>query len=175
MDLLLRRSYRALSLTAMLCFTLAVISDIHQAPVNCLITRAVTLSEELSTNCDSSNWVNETCNDLNGVLSIISHTVVPDYVDCIEIRLMPGTYMITEVHQIKTNVIVRGTSGVVVTFNLSDEYLASVNHSSGKPLYVLSFSDAEYVELSSIVFHNSPGLIGMYDILSVRVAECTFE
>ena len=164
----------------MLYFTLAVISDAHQAsvnqaPVNCLTTVTVTLTKELSTNCDSSNWVNQTCNDFNDVLSIISRSVVPDYVDCIEIRLMPGTYMITEAHQIRTNVTVRGTSGVVVTFNLSDEYLASVNHSSGKPLYVLSFSGAEYVELSSIVFYNSPGLIGMDDILSVRVAKCTFE
>ena len=75
-------------LTAMLYFVLAVISDAHQAPVNCLITITVTLTEELSTNCDSFNWVNETCNDLNSVLSIISHAVVPDYV---EIRLMPGT------------------------------------------------------------------------------------
>ena len=84
--------------------------------MNCLITITVTLTEELSTNCVNSNWVNETCNDLNGVLS---HTVVPDYVDCIEIRLMPGTYnMITEVHQIRTNVVIHGASGVIVTFNL---------------------------------------------------------
>ena len=48
---------------------------------------------------------------------------------------MPGTYMITEVHQIETNVVIRGGSGVVVTFNLSDEYLASVNHSSGSMYY----------------------------------------
>ena len=55
--------------------------------------------------------------------------------------------MITEVHQIRTNVVIRGASGVPVSFNLSDEYLASVNHSSGKPLYVAtrSFSDAEYM------------------------------
>ena len=83
--------------------------------------------------------------------------------------------MITEIHQIRTNVAVRGTSGVVVTFNLSNEYLASVNHSSGKPCYVLSFSDAEYVQLSSTIFYNSPGLIGMDGFLSVRVTECTFE
>ena len=76
--------------------------------------------------------------------SPLSHTLVPDYVDCVEIRLMSGTYMITEVHQIRTNVVIRGASGVPVSFNLSDEYLASVNHSSGKPLYVAT-SDAEYM------------------------------
>lgn len=95
--------------------------------------------------------MNQTCSDFNGVLSIISDAVVPDNVDCIEISLMPRTYVVTEMHQIRTNVAIRGTSGVVVTFNLSDEYLASINYSSGKPLYVLSFTDAECPLLCSIL------------------------
>lgn len=175
MNPILRRSCQALWLTAVLCFTMVVTSDAQQVPVNCSITVTVTLRDELSTNCNSSNWVNETCNDFNDVLSIISYTVLPDSVDCIEIRLTPGRHEVTEVHQIKANVAIRGASGVVVTFNLSDEYLAGVNHSSGKPLYVLSFTDAECIELSSIVFYNNPGLIGMDNILTARVTECTFE
>ena len=41
--------------------------------------------------------------------------------------------------------------------NLGDEYLASasVNHSGGQSLYMSSFSDAEHVDLSSIVLYNS--------------------
>lgn len=173
MDLCLRRL--AILLTMTLYLTLTVSSDAHQAPVNCLATVTVTMSRELSTDCSSSNWVNQTCSDFNGVLSIISHAIMPSDVDCIAIRLTPGTYLITEVHQIRTSVAIRGTIGVFVTFNLSDEYLASLNHSIGKPLYVLSFSDVEHVELSSIVFYDSPGIIGMDDIPNVRVVECTFE
>lgn len=173
MDLFLRQ---ALLLTTSLYLTRAVISDTRKLPpISCSVTVTITLREELSTNCDSSNWVNQTCSDFNGVLSIISHAVVPGNVDCIEISLMPGTHTITEVHQIGTNIAIHGTSGARVAFNLSDEYLASVNHSSGKPLYVLSFSGAGYVELSSIVFYDSPGLIGIDGVLSVRVVECTFE
>lgn len=166
---------QSLLLTTALYLTLAVTSDVHFLPTNCSTTVTITLREEPSTNCSISNWVNQTCSDFNGVLSIISDAVLPDNVDCIEISLMPGTYVVTEMHQIRTNVAIRGTSGVVVTFDFSNEYLASINYSSGKPLYVLSFTDAEYVELSSIVFYTSPGLIGMDDILSARVIECTFE
>ena len=173
MVLSLRGSHQALLLTAVLYFTLVVTSDIQKVSTNCLIT--VILNKELSIACNSSNWMNGTCSNFNDVLSIISSTDMPDYVNCIEIRLMPGRYLVTEVHLIKTNVAIRGESGVIVTFNLSEEYLASIEYSSGKPLYVLSFSGAQYVELSSIVFRNSPGLIGADDILSVRVVECTFE
>ena len=174
MGLCLRQS---LLLTTALYLTLAVTSDVLFLPTNCSTIVTITLRKEPSTvsNCSISNWVNQTCSDFNAVLSIISDAEVPDNVDCIEIRLMPGTYVVTEMHQIRTNVAIRGTSGVVVTFNLSNEYLARNNYSSGKPLYVLSFTDAEYVELSSIVFYTSPGLIGMDDILSARVMECTFE
>lgn len=166
---------QSLLLATALYLTLAATSDVHNLPTNCSTTVTITSREEPSTNCSSSNWVNQTCSDFNGVLSIISHAVVPDNVDCIEIRLLPGTYVVTKVHQIRTNVVFCGTNGVVITFNLSNVYLASINYSSGKPLYVLSFTNAEYVELSSIVFHTSPGLIGMDDILSARVMKCTFE
>ena len=170
MSHLLQVIYQALLLAATLCFTLAVSNKSQNVSQNC--STMVTLSEELSTDCNSSNWMSETCNNFNDVLSIISNN---DSVDCVEIRLMPGRYVLTEMHLIKTNIVIRGESGVFVTFNFSDEYLKSVNHSSGKPLYVLSFSDAKYVELSFIAFSSSPGLIGADSILSVRVVGCTFE
>ena len=145
-------------------------SESDNGHTSCLMI--VSISKEASTDCDNSTWVNGSC-DLNNILSIITQ-VVPDDLDCIEIRLMPGRHIIKEAHTLRTNIILNGENGVIVTFDMSKEYLASVNHSSGNPLYVLSFRDVDYVELSSIVFHNSPGLIGFDNIHNVRVVKSTF-
>ena len=144
-----------------------------KAHTDCLVM--VTVSKEQFSTCNDTKWVNATCGSLNNVLSIVSHTVMQDEFACIEVRLMPGRYVITEVHRIRTNVVLRGESGVFVTFDMKEDYLARMNYSSGNPFYTLSFSDAKYSELSSIAFYNSPGLIGFDSITSVKVIKSTFE
>ena len=158
-----------------LLLLLSFITTLESMKAHMDCSMIVTVSREPSMPCNDTSWINETCSNLNDVLSIISHTVLPDDVNCIEVRLRPGRYVLTEVHKIKTNIAIRGDSGATVTFDMPKEYLALVNHSGGNPFYVLSFSDADYTELSFIMFYDSPGLIGFDNVLIVWVVRSTFE
>lgn len=169
----LSRIPQPLLLLAVLLLSYVIPHQAIKAPVDC--STIVTVSKEPSMSCNDTSWINETCSNFNNVLSILSRTVLPDYLNCVEVRLRPGRHVLTAVYKMRMNIALRGDSGALVTFDMSKEYLARMNHSGGSPFYVLSFGDANYTEISSIMFYDSPGLIGFDNLLIVWVVQSTFE
>lgn len=128
---------------------------------------------------EKGSLANFTCNSLQDVLLSVSEnrTLSGDsgqFSSCVEVRLLPGVYVISEVIRIvgQSLVIWGDGTGVTVTFNFSDTFDPTLTHS---PFYVLSFTDCDVIEIRNVAFSQSPGIITTVNVDSVLVKECSFR
>ena len=114
--------------------------------------------------------LNQTCNDLQDVLMSVSlDQTSPSFEECVEVIMHPDKYIITEPITIQQNVVLRGTQNVMVTFKT----LYPTN--TLDPYYVLTFADSDYIGISGIDFHTSPGIITFQNVTNVVVEDCSFR
>ena len=128
---------------------------------------------------EKGNLANFTCNSLQDVLLSVSEnrTLSGDSgqsSSCVEVRLLPGAYVISEIIAVvgQSLVIWGDGDGVTVMFNFSGTFEPSLTHS---PFYVLSFTDCEVIEIRNVIFSRSPGIITMVSVDSVLIKECSFR
>ncbi len=85
----------------------------------------------------------------------------------------PGTYLINSTISIcNQSVILRGVDSVVVTFDLSSSFDPAETF---EPHYVIQLANLEYAEISGIDFNGSPGILGLENISTVVVSDCSFR
>ncbi len=118
--------------------------------------------------------VNQTCNDLEVVLLSIADAITTstEPFSCVEVVIHPGTYMINSAISISNqSVIIRGVGSVLVTFNSSTFDPTETLD----PYYVMQMSGLDYAEISGIEFSGSPGLVGLENVSTVVVSDCSFR
>ncbi len=114
---------------------------------------------------------NQTCNDLEVVLLSIADASTEPF-SCVEVVIHPGTYMINTTISINNqSVIIRGVGSVLVTFNSSTFDPTETLD----PYYIMRLSGLDYAEISGIEFSGSPGLIGLENVSTVVVSDCSFR
>ena len=116
--------------------------------------------------------LNLTCNDLQEALIAISNTVFHKSNSCIEVVISKGTHNITESVEIAQNVHIHGeqVGEVFVDFN------ATVKATQNKAFFsILTFLNADHVEISDIEFSNSPGIIAVENVTLVKVSDSSFR
>lgn len=149
---------------------------------------AVTVNAANATAEDCSelrgSLVNITCSRLQDVLKSISEnntsssTEVDNTSACIEIRILPGHYVLTSNFTfVGQNIKLlgeteNGSHEPTISFSLSDRIDPTTTHS---PFYVLSFVNSILVEIRGISFLNSPGIITAHNVQSVLVDNCSFR
>ena len=114
--------------------------------------------------------LNLTCNELQEALVAINSTIFHKSNSCIEVVISRGMYYITESVEIAQNVHIQGeqAGGVFVDF--------SVNAPTNVPFFnILTFINADHVEISDIEFSNSPGIIAVENVTLVRVSDSSFR
>ena len=123
--------------------------------------------------CDTltGSLANRTCSDLETVLlSLTRNRTVSS--DCIDVLVRQGNYLITEFVSINQNLTLHGEGNVIVHFDFSGKFDP---RRTTEPHYVLSFSYADYIELSGIDFIDSPGIITVVSVTTVVVDNCSFR
>jgi len=147
-----------------------ILVSVNVAVLSAECRRSVLVDRELGADCSAltRSLVNQTCNDLQDVLRSISlHTTTPNASgECVEVRLQPGVYVLTELTPIEHSVVLQGIGNVAVKVNLSV---------SAVPQYVLSFTGAERARISGINFHTSPAIITFENITNVIVERSSFR
>ena len=114
--------------------------------------------------------LNLTCNELQEALLAIHSTIFHKSNSCIEVIISRGTYYITESIEIAQNVHIHGEragGGVFVEFNVNAQKNVSFFN-------VMTFLNADHVEITGIEFSNSPGIIAIENVTLVRVSDCSF-
>ncbi len=117
---------------------------------------------------------NQTCNDLEVVLLSIADAITTstEPFSCVEVVIHPGTYMINSTISIKNqSVFIRGVGSVLVTFNSSTFDPTETLD----PYYIMQLSGLDYAEISGIEFSGSPGLVGLENVSTVVVSDCSFR
>ena len=111
----------------------------------------------------------QTCHELQDVLRSISHhTTTPNASgECVEVRVHPGVYVLTELTPIEHSLVLQGI-GRNVTVKVSLNV-------SAVPQYVLSFLNAERARISRINFHTSPAIITFENVTNVIIEESSFR
>ena len=139
----------------------------------CATTR--TVDGEIGTDCryPPRNRTNPTvCRSLQETLATLSNSTQKDgnTNDCdIEIIIKPGRYSLQPV-SISKNVLIRAEPpGSVVV--LSD----SMDAGSHLPVYTITFSDTQFVQIEGITFINGPSAVSIVNVTCVIVRECTFQ
>lgn len=148
-----------------------ILVSVNVAVLSSECRRSVLVDRELGADCSAltGSLVNQTCNDLQDVLRSISlHTTTPNASgECVEVRLQPGVYVLTELTPIEHHsVVLQGIGNVAVKVNLSV---------SAVPQYVLSFIGAERARISGINFHTSPAIITFENVTNVIVERSSFR
>ncbi len=123
----------------------------------------------------TQSLANQTCSDLQVVLLSIAaarkSTAEPS--SCIEVVVHPGTFLIYSTIFIgNQSVILRGVDSVVVAFDLSSSFDPTQTF---EPHYVVQLANLEYAEISGIDFSDSPGILGLENISTVVVSDCSFR
>ena len=132
-----------------------------------------TIDREVGVDCSTltQSLVNQTCDDLKDVLHSISlHATKPATRGCIEVKLQPGIYVLTELFPIQQSLVLQGTQNVTVTVNLTD-----ATNSTLVPQYVLLFTGTEKAVISKIDFHTSPVIVGFENVKNVTIEESSFR
>ncbi len=138
-------------------------------------TTVVTVDQTLGRVCEcfSENLAGEVCEDLQCVLtSITNKRTVHNSSECLEVRILPGNYTVSDFLRTDINLKVTGTLGVSVTFNFSDQFDPKLTE---MPQYIMQFSNSDSIELRGIEFHDSPGIIAFENVTSVGIENCTFR
>ncbi len=123
----------------------------------------------------TQSLANQTCSDLQVVLLSVaaSRTSTAEPSSCIEVVVHPGTYLINSTISIcNQSVILRGVDSAVVTFDLSSSFDPTQTF---EPHYVVQLANMEYAEISGIAFSDSPGILGLENISTVVVSDCSFR
>ncbi len=131
----------------------------------------------------NQSLANQTCSDLQVVLLSVAaaRTSTAEPSSCIEVVVYPGTYLINSTISIRNqSVILRGADGVAVTFDLSNSFDPTRDNISDpaeafEPHYVVQLANMEYAEISGIAFTDSPGILGLENISTVVVSDCSFR
>ncbi len=118
---------------------------------------------------------NQTCSDLQVVLLSVAafRTSTAEPSSCIEVVVHPGTYLINSTISIcNQSIILRGVDSVGVTFDLSSSFVLAETF---ERLYVVQLANLEYAEISGIDFSDSPGILGLENISTVVISDCSFR
>lgn len=155
--------------------------ELHEGGSSCSAGVRVTVGgSDQARDCstEKGSLANLTCSSLQDVLLSVSEnkTLSGDSgqsSSCVEVRVLPGAYVISEIIAIvgQSLVIWGDGAGVTVTFNFSGTFEPSSTHS---PFYVLSFTDCEVIEIRNVAFSHSPGIITTVSVDSVLIKECSF-
>ena len=156
------------------CAWIIALSTSHSLTLNNYCGDVITIDALYGTPCVKLS-ANATCSDLQSVLllmvehnsssSLSGNTSLP----CTELRVSPGDYVLTEAVKIDNhNVVIKAAQPTVtVYFNLTDEY------NTGDA--VLSIHNCDFVEITGVYFHNSPGVISLDNIPQVILNTTTFR
>ena len=155
---------------------------------SCSTTITVDLSDSATVeDCSSidGSLANRTCNSLQDVLlSLERNTTHPgrsnesadSAASCVELRLLPGHYVLTRnftIVGLSLKLVGGGDSeSVSISFNLSESFDPTQTHSA---LYVLSLVNSSLVEIIGISFWSSPGIITAHNLENVLVENCSFR
>ena len=150
--------------------------------IACSTDVIVTVDIAVGKDCSEvkGSLANQTCNSLQDILVSVSDKVpwvIPDSQVCLEIRLMPGHYVLTRNftilgHDLKLMVDSETKGSVDVSFDISESFDPTMTHS---PLYVLSVVNSSLFEMKGISFWSSPGIITASNVNSVLVENCSFR
>ena len=148
----------------------------------------ITVDSAATEDCSATDGrlANKTCSELQDVLlSLEKNSTHPesssesgDSTSCVEVRLLPGHYLLTRNFtlvglSLKLVGVGEDDAGSVhVSFNLSESFDPTQTHSA---LYVLSLADSSLVEIVGISFWNSPGIITAHNVETVLVENCSFR
>ena len=165
-----------------LCLRLCVLTNRLHVALGSNIS-LVTVDAASTTDCSkvSGSLANLTCSSLQDVLVSVSVHITSsslgsgDHASHVEIRLLPGHYVLTRNFTIlgqNLKLVGENESHVIVSFNISDGFDPTVTHS---PLYVLSLVNSSLIEIRGISFWSSPGIITAHNVDSVLVDSCSFR
>ena len=146
----------------------------------------ITVDSAATEDCSATDGslANKTCSELQDVLlSLEKNSTHPesssesgDSTSCVEVRLLPGNYLLTRnftLVGLSLKLVGEDDVGSVhVSFNLSESFDPTQTHSA---LYVLSLADSSLVEIVGISFWNSPGIITAHNVETVLVENCSFR
>lgn len=128
-------------------------------------------------NCaaSTSGWVNGTCSDLqDALLSMAESSTTANHSDrqCTDVLVKQGDYIVTEFISISHNLRVRGEGVVTVRFNFTGKFDPTRTNA---PEYVMSFFNADHIELRGIDFIESPGIVTIFSVNTVVIEDCSFR
>ncbi len=176
-------SWTFLSCVVMLTLAKSTGVPVNRPEAQCQggVTR-VEVDQRRGGDCSSGqSLANQTCSDLQVVLLSVaaSRTSTAEPSSCIEVVVYPGTYLINGTISIRNqSVILRGSG--VVTFDLSNSFDPTRDNipdpaETFEPQYVVQLANMEYAEISGIDFTDSPGILGLENISTVVVSDCSFR
>lgn len=119
----------------------------------------------------SSSSVDYQCPSLESALILSSRSISSD--NCTEIMVSSGTHTIRGTYSFTQNIVLLSNVRARVVFNTSSDIMNNLQRF--EPLYVLEFTDIEYVRIKGIEFHSSPGIIGIRRGDRVNIEDCTFR
>ena len=135
-----------------------------------------------NTICDESTLeLNGTCSDLQDALLLVAQSKPSSGVSlnqtasqsCLEVCVLSGSYVISEFIEFEQqNVAIRGVNSVEVSFNFSDKFDPT---ETIDPMYLISFVNTDYAEITGINFSDSPGIITFENVTSVIVQNSSFR
>ena len=126
---------------------------------------------ELDKEAQDKTVLNLTCNGLQEALVALNSTIFHKFNSCIEVVISRGTHYITESVEIAQNVHIHGehVGEVFVDFNVRYAPQNTTLFS------VMTFQNADHVEISGIEFLNSPGIVAIENVTLVHVSDSSFK
>ena len=151
---------------------LLVASPLLVSTNSCATTWMV--DRDAGTDCRGLSLDNRTdgvvCRSLQDALVALSASATSSSSICVEIIIRPGRYNLLRTVNITHSVVLRAESPHSVTV-AGD----SLDTASTQPLYTISFSNAEFVQVEGIQFTSGPVAIGIVNVTSVVIHDCTFR
>ena len=171
----------AVSMEILLCFVflqllLAVVraSDVDATASVCNITTSVLVTDDRdSTDCLAAGQGRRyQCGSLQIALELVANADNADD-GCMLIEMHPGVHSLYRNVSITRNVVIRGSSGTQVMFNIHPSLLAEL--SPIEPLPLLSFKHAHQVHIEGVAFSDSPGFIQIENVTEITLVNLTFR
>lgn len=164
----------------LLCYVfllLAVVraSDVDVTASICNITASVLVTDDRdSTDClAAGQGTRYECGSLQSALELVANADNTDDDGCTLIEMRPGVHSLHRNVSITRNVVIRGSSGTQVMFNIHPSLLAGF--SPIEPLPLLSFKHAHQVHIEGVAFSNSPGFIQIENVTEITLVNLSFR